>query len=139
MGSVSNWTETILLSIAFIAVAGLVIAGMNGLYGQNNNIGMTDNTTENLFIEYTTNTQTQLGGGEVAFDATQGITLKNSYGIAKDGINLIWSFVSGSWINKIANLMGAGESGYILAKFFRIIWILSLIAAMLYALFKVEW
>lgn len=138
MGIVSGWTEGILLSIAFVGVLGIIIASFNGLYtGTDYSLGLTDNTTEQLFVRYQNTSQTQLEGGEVEFDAQQGITLKTSYDMAKDAITIIWTFLSGGWIEKTAEMTGLGEPIMLLARFFRIIWFLSLIFGMLYALFKV--
>lgn len=138
MGIVSGWTEGILLSLAFVGVLGIVIASFNGLYGGTDySLGLTDNTTEQLFVRYQNTSQTQLEGGEVEFDAQQGITLKTSYDMAKDAITIIWTFLSGGWIEKTAEMTGLGEPVMLLARFFRIIWFLSLIFGMLYALFKV--
>lgn len=137
MGMISGWTEAILLSIAFVAVIGLTISGFNSMYGSSNSLGITDNTTESLFITYQNTSQEQLIGGEVAFDAQQGVTLKSSYDMAKDVVNIIWTFISGGWIENLADMMQLGPAGLLLARAFRIIWFLSLIFAMLYALFKV--
>jgi len=137
MGMISGWTEAILLSLAFVAILGVGVAEFNTLYGGTNSLGLTDNTTEQLFITYQNTSQTQLVGGEVAFDAQQGITLKSSYDMAKDAVNIIWTFLSGGWIENVANMMQLGDPGLLIARAFRIIWFLSLIFAMLYALFKV--
>jgi len=137
MASISGWTETILLSLAFIAVFGLVVAGLNLQYGQNHNLGITDNTTETLFIQYQDTAQSQIQGGEVEFDAQQGISLKESYGLTKDLINIIWTFLSGGFVEDIVSLLNLGTAGVALAKVFRILWFISLVFALLYALFKV--
>jgi hypothetical protein len=137
MGIVSGWVEGILLSLAFVGVFGIVIASLNTMYGQTNSLGLSDNTTEQLFITYSGTAQEQLEGGEVEFDAQQGITLKTSYDMAKDAISIIWTFIGGGWIENIADMTGLGAPMTLLARFFRIIWFLSLIFGMLYALFKV--
>lgn len=137
MGMISGWTEGILLSLAFVAVFGIAIGGFNSIYSKEYSLGLSDNSTEQLFVTYQNTSQAQLVGGEVAFDATQGITLKSSFDMAKDVVNIIWSFISGGWIEKTAEMMQLGASGLLVARAFRIIWFLSLIFAMLYALFKV--
>lgn len=138
MGNVSGWTEGILLTLAFIAVLGVVIAGFNVQYNKNYNLGLTDNSNaEQLFIEYQTTAEQQIQGGEVEFNAIEGITLKSSYGITKDAISIVWTFISGGFIEELANAWGVGESGMLLARAIRIIYFLSLVFALLYALFKV--
>ena len=137
MASVSGWTEAILLSLAFVAVFGIVVAGLNLQYGKHHALGITDDTTEALFIEYQDTAQSQIQGGDVEFDAQQGISLKESYGLTKDLINIVWSFLSGGFIESIVSLLNLGASGVALAKAFRILWFISLVFALLYALFKV--
>jgi len=139
MGNISGWTEGILFVLAFMAVLGIVIASFNGLYGKSNDLGLVDNSdSESLFIEFQDTSEQQIKGGDVEFDATQGITLKSSYGITKDAINIVWTFVSGGFIEQLAQTWGIGESGMIFAKFIRILYFLSLVFALLYALFKVK-
>lgn len=135
--TISGWSEGILLSLAFVAILGLVIAGFNLMYNQNNSLGLSDNTTEQYFIEYQQTAQEQIEGGEVQFDAQQGITLKSSYGITIDAIKITWGFINGGWIEKLATMWNIGEAGMLFARAMRIIWFLSLVFGLLYALFKV--
>lgn len=135
--SPSSWTEGILLSLAFVAILTLVIGGFNLMYNKNLDLGLSDNTTEQYFVEYQTTAQNQIEGGEVQFDAQQGITLKSSYGMAVDAIKIAWSFISGGWIEKVATMWNVGEAGMIIARALRIIFFLSLVFGLLFALFKV--
>lgn len=138
MGNVSGWSEAILLVLAFIAIIAVVIGAMNGIYNKNYDLGISDSSNSStLFIEYQDTAEQQIQGGDVEFDAQTGITLKSSYGIAKDAISIIWSFLTGGFIESVAQAWNAGEAGLILAKFIRVIWFLSLVYALLYALFKV--
>lgn len=138
MSNVNNWTEGILISLVFVSVFGLGIAGFNTLYGQTNSVGLTDNTTETAFITYQNTSQNQINTGEVAFDATQGITLKSSYGIVTDAIRIIWSFITGGWIEKVFEMSGLGQPGTSLGFTLRVLFFLSLVFAILYAVFKVR-
>lgn len=137
MANVSGWTEAILLSLAFVTILGLVIAGYNVMYSENKSLGLTDNETEQLFIDYQGNAESKIKGGEVEFDAEQGISLKDSYGLTVDAINIAWTFLSGGWIEKLAQMWGVGAAGMALARALRIIYFLSLVFALLYALFKI--
>lgn len=139
MSNVTGWTEGILLMLAFLTVFGIVVAGFNTQYGKNYNVGLTDESNaEQLFIEYQDTAEQQIKGGDVEFDADQGITLKSSYGITKDAINIVWTFISGGFIEQLAELWGVGQAGMVLAKAIRIIYFLSLVSALLYALFKIK-
>lgn len=138
MGNISGWAEGILLTLAFVAVLGVVIAGFNVQYDKDYDLGLTDTSgAEQLFIQYQSTAEQQIQGGEVEFDAVSGITLKSSYGITKDAINIAWTFISGGFIERLANAWGVGESGLILARTIRILYFLSLVFALLYALFKI--
>jgi len=138
MTSVRGFSEGIILSLAFVAILSIVIGGMNHDYGKNYNIGFSDSSnTEQLFINFNEQAQTQIQGGEAQFDAQQGITVKSSWGIAKDAVSVTWSFLSGNWIEQTINVWGLGESGTVLAKAIRIVYITALIFALLYVLFKV--
>jgi len=137
MGSVSGWAEAILFSLAFVLVLGFVVAEFNIMYGQNNVLPITDNTTESLFITYQSNSQQKIEGGEVVLGEDSGIGLTSSYALAKDAIVIVWGFLSGGWIEDTINMINLGEAGNVLGKTLRIIYFLSLIFALLYALFKV--
>lgn len=138
MSNISGWTEGIILTLAFLAVLTIVVADMNVKYDKNYDIGINSgNTTEQLFIQYQNTSQTQIQGGEVEFDAVNGISLKSSYGLTKDAISIVWGFLSGGFIEDIINKWNLGEAGTILAVSIRILWFLSLVFALLYALFKI--
>lgn len=137
MANVSGWTEGILLTLAFVAALSVVVAGFNLMYVQNYSLGFTDSNTEQLFVDYQSTAEQQIKGGEVEFDAQQGISLKSSYGLAKDAINIVWVFLSGGFIEEAISSWGVGAAGTALAKAIRILWFLSLVFALLYALFKI--
>lgn len=138
MGSVSGWTEGIIFSLVFLSVLTLVVVNFNVLYDENYVLPFNDNSgSEQLFINYQGTAQTNIQGGEVAFDANQGITLKSSWGLAKDAVSITWGFISGGWIEQTVNAWGLGEGGTALAKGLRILYFLSLVFALLFALFKV--
>jgi hypothetical protein len=137
MGNISGWTEAALFSALVVAVLTIAIVNFNGLYNKSYSIGLSANNTEQPFIDYQKTAETQIQGGNVEFDATSGITLKSSYGLAKDAIKISWNFISGGWIEDIVGFMGVGEAGTALARTLRIIYFLSLVSALLYALFKV--
>lgn len=138
MANISGWTEGILLTLAFVAALSVVIVSLNLQYGQDHSLGFSDTATEQLFIDYQDTAEQQIKGGEVEFDAQQGISLKSSYGLATDAINIVWVFLSGGFIEESINAWGLGAAGSILAKTIRIIWFLSLVFALLYALFKIK-
>ena len=125
------------LSIALIIVLGIVVTNFNGMYGEDNQIGLGVNTTANSFIEYQSTANNLIGGGEADFDSNSGMTLKESWGITKGVYNVIVSFVTGGFIEQIFLYTNLGEAGQTFAIYLRILWVLSLIFAILYILFKV--
>ncbi len=136
-GSLSGWTEGILLSIAFVLVFGVVVVNFNGLYDKDNQVGLGTNTTANAFTNYQDTAGDKILGGEADFDSPSGITLTSSWGITKEVFNLVGNFLTGGWIEQVFDMIQLGEAGQIWAKYLRILWILSLIFSILYILFKV--
>jgi hypothetical protein len=136
MGNVSGWTEGILLIVGFVVVLSLVVGGFNGLYGKSYSVPLIDDTTQD-FIDYQTSAKDQLQEGDVDVGTANGITLKSSYDILMQGVNAVWTFLSGGWIPNIAVMLNADTPGVTLAHFLQIIWILSLISGILYVLWRV--
>lgn len=139
MASLQGWTETILLSLLFVGVLSAVVIDMNIIYGENYAIPISDDSgSESLFIEYQDTAQTQIEGGEVLLDAEQGITLKSSWGIVKDLVNVIWYFITGGWIANVIGYLNLGVAGILLSTTLRVLFFLSVIFAIIYILFKVK-
>lgn len=140
MGSLSLWGEGILLSLLFLTAFTLVISGYGGfneLYNGNYNSGLSDDAnTQQLFIEYQDTAAEQIEGGEAEFDAEQGITIKSSWGLVKDFLRIIWRFITGTWIEQIVTAWGIGAAGTALAVTFRVLFFISIVAGVLYGLFK---
>lgn len=139
MGVLSEWMETIMLSVAFVVIFGIVVTAMNHDYNKTETLGLTEKgqATQQLFITYQDTASGQLKGGDVAFDAQNGVQLKSSWGIAKDAMSIVFSFLTGGWIETVVSYMNLGESGSTLALSLRVIYFISLILGMLYAFFKV--
>jgi len=138
MGKVMGWTEGILLSLVFLSVLTLAVGNFNALYSKHYVLPFSDSSgSEQAFINYQDTSETNIQGGEVAFDAQQGITLKSSWGLAKDVVGIIWNFITGGWIGQIVSAWDLGDAGIALANGLRVLYFLSLVFALLYALFKV--
>jgi hypothetical protein len=138
MGILQGWGEAILLSFAFVVVIGLVIGGFNLMYGQNYGTGLMTNNSEQLFIKYQDSAKGQIEGGEVQTNAIYGVTLKSSYDMVKDFMNIIWSVIGGGWIENVGNMLNLGQAGVALFFYLRILYFISVIFALLYALFKIS-
>jgi hypothetical protein len=137
-GVISGWIEGILFSLAFVLILGVAVTNFNGLYGEDHQIGLGTNTTADAFSNYQDTAGGQITGGEVDFDSASGITLRSSWGVVKNVFSIVSNFLTGGWIEDIASMTNLGEAGQIYAKYLRIVWVLSLILAILYILFKVK-
>lgn len=136
MASLSGWTSGILLSILFVAMLGLVVGNMNHLYDQDYDVGLGTNTTLTQLQAYQDTGQSQIEGGDVGFDAEQGITLSSSFGMAKQIGSIVWGFITGGWIETITtDFMKLPE---IVGKIFRILYFISVILIFAYLFFKVR-
>jgi hypothetical protein len=139
MGSVHGWGDTIIFSLLFVSILSLVVADLNVNYGKNNAIGFTDDSgTNQRFITYQDTSKQQLEQGDVEFNAISGISLKSSWGIAKDFVTICWDFLTGGWIQEIVKSWGLGQVGTVLALGLRMIYFISLVFGLLYALFKIQ-
>jgi hypothetical protein len=156
MAVLSGWTETILLSITFVIVIIIGIAGMNGLYGKDNVVPLIGNHTMTVFnsfdssqadivgngtmgnlINYANNSQSNILGGTILTGSVFGINIAQSYKILLGVVDLVWTFISGNWISNVVGMMMLGSSGMWLGTVFQIIWILSILFGLLYIFFKV--
>lgn len=133
--SMVGWTEGILLSVLLVVAFGIIIGGMNVKYDKNNQIGLGGNTTESAFINYQSTLEREIGGGEVEFTAGEGLTLKSSWTVIKSGISIIWSFLTGGWIETIVMYLKLSSA---VALTFRILYFLSIGYIILTILFKVK-
>ena len=138
MGFISDWGEAIILSVAFIGALALVVAGMNSIYGKNNELPIADNSTLASFSTYQGTAQESVTGGEVNLDSQNGLSLKSSYSIMTGFINICWNFLSGGWIAKVADMLYLGAPLKPLTIGLQVIWFVSLIFGLLYILFKVK-
>jgi len=136
-GSLSAWTEAVLLLVAFLGVVAVVVLNFNGIYDQDYQIGLGTNSTADRFVDYQGTSADAIQGGEADFDSASGITLKSSWAMSKNVFGIVADFVTGGFIEEATSNLGLGESGVIWAKYLRILYFISLIFAILYILFKV--
>lgn len=132
-----GWGEAIMLSFAFVVIMGFVIAGFNNMYGKSYSTGLTTNSSEQLFFKYQDNAKSKIEGGEVDTNAVYGVTLKSSFDIVKDFMNIIWTVLSGGWIENVAAMLNLGEAGMTIAFYLRVLYFISVVFALLFALLKV--
>jgi len=134
--SIINWIEFILLSTLLITIIFLIVVDMNVLYGEDYRVSLADNGTQRKIQNYMESSQQKVLSGSVR-EGTDSLILTESYGILTGAISIVWSFISGSFINSLVELLNLGEAAILFANTLRIIWIIGLIATVLYAAFKV--
>ena len=139
MASLSIWAETAIFSLLFLAVFGVIVGSMNLSYSKNYNSGFGDsqNTTQ-LLVTYGNTSQQKISGGEVNFNSINGITLKTSWDLILDLLNIVWAFISGGFIYNIIMALQLGATGQLLAVALQTVFVISLISAILYTLFRVQ-
>lgn len=138
MASATSWTETILFSLVFVTIFGIVIAGMNGAFHKSFDIPIVDNGTQKALEDYMPSAKDKINEGRVKFDSASGVTLESSFGLVKELVNIIWDFLTGSWINDIIEMLHLGPAGQRIAIILRILYFISMVLIVLYLLFKVK-
>jgi hypothetical protein len=134
----SSWAEIAIFSLAFVAVLTIVIGEFNVAYNQSNIVPFSDsNGVTSSIIKYNNDSQSMIQSGEVTYLPYQGMTLKNSFGLIKDGLNIIWNFISGNWIRQVGIALNLGESMMVLLTYLQMLFILGLIFFIIYIIFKV--
>jgi hypothetical protein len=138
MASLESWIDGILFTLLAVGCFSLIIAGFNLTFSKGYSSPFSDSSgSEQLFIDYQDSAVTQIQGGEATFDASQGITLKSSWGLIKDAASLVGNFFTGGFIENTAASLHLGAAGMAFAKVMRILFVMSMIFAVVYALFKV--
>ena len=138
-GSISGWTETIILSMLFIALFSTVIVFMNGKYGTfggNNTIILNTSAINpgGEFPSYTVTAEGQIKGGETE-KTDEGLSLTNSWAIARGIFTVLWAVLSGAWIPALVSMM---RLPIVVANVLRTIFVSSLVFAVVRLFFKVK-
>jgi len=98
--TLSGWTEGIIFSLIFVLALVVVMVEMNNKYSKNYDpsFGMAVNTTYSNLAGYQ---------GDLANLTNEGISsttgqfsLSSSWQLIKTGANIIWSFLTGGWIEQ---------------------------------------
>lgn len=133
--SLTGWVEGISLSMLFVLILSMLIGEFNLMYGENHNVGLSTNSTDLALKNYEGTLESQINEGEVDFDAETGITLKSSWGIVNNAVNMIWTFITGGWIYDITDMMNMPIA---VARTFITLYFLSIGFVVLAILFKVK-
>lgn len=137
--SLSGWSEAALGMILMLGALMIIVGFMNAKYNQNNDptFGMSTNSTLDSFKDYQGTLQTGMEG-EASTNSINGVSLVSSWGMIKTGLNIVFNFVTGGWINNAVGLLSLGEIGNNLALILRLLFILSIGFILIKILFKVK-
>jgi hypothetical protein len=138
MATTIGWIEGMVLSLAIVSIFTIVVVNFNEIYDKENSLPFIDNSgLKDSLIKYKETSDTQLSGGEATFSQSEGFSLSTSWSLGYQLIQMCWNFLKGGWIEQVISSWNLGASGTILAFYLQIIWFISLVSAILYAIFKV--
>jgi len=124
--SLSGWVEVALVTTLFMLLIISLTGYMNVKYDKNydGSFGLSDSlsSTQQDLSDYQATLQQSVKEGE-ATSSGEGISLTTTWSIISSGINIMWVFLTGGFIEQIVGLMRLPVSvGYIL----RILYVLSI-------------
>lgn len=135
----SGWAEAIMFGAVFMVLFGVVIAGMNTLYSQNQDTsGGLDRDGESFiddFTELEKNLDTQIEEGEATFGDDSGLSLSTIWVVLKVTWQTTGNVLTGGWIESIAE---NAQLPSIFAKVLRVLFIISIAFLLVKLLLKVK-
>lgn len=137
--SLSGFSEAIIGVLLFLSCIVIVMVAMNHDYGQNYDptFGITTNETANALNNYPGTLQAGMEG-EASTNAIQGVNVVSSYGIIKEGLSIVFQFLTGGFIQNAVGLLNLGQAGTILGLSLRLLFILAVGFILIKIIFKVK-
>lgn len=134
--NMASWTEGIIICLIFIIATTVVVSNFNTRYGTNNTIGL-DTSSLDEFNSLADSSNAQINEGQTSLTSF-GLTLLSSWALAKGIFGVLWSFFNGQWINYIIlnMLQVANPIGSIIAVTLRVLFLLSLVLAIIKLFFR---
>jgi len=124
--SLSGWTEVALLTTLFMLLIGIVIVNFNVTYDQNqdSSFGLSNHlsTTEGNLKNYQDTLKQSVEQGK-ASSTGLGLSLTTTWNIISSGAKIMWSFLTGGFIEKVAGMMLLPD---IVGRILRILFVLSI-------------
>lgn len=138
MATTIGWIEGMVLSLAIVGLLTIIIVNFNDLYNKDYSLPFVDNSgLKEALTKYKDSAKIQTEGGDASFSQTEGFTLSSSWSLGYSLIKMSWEFMKGGWIEQVITSFGFGEAGTLLAFYLQILWFISLVGSILYAIFKV--
>lgn len=140
MASLSGWSEVALLSVAFVLLLGTVTFELNraDLYNDTSRDGSFGLTTDEIignFTDFQETIQTGVATGEASTNTQTGISLTSIWFIMKEGINITWGFINGTWLETLG---GMAKLPSLFIAIMRILFVLSIGFILIKLIMKVK-
>ena len=124
--SMGGWVEVALFTTLFMLLTITLVAFMNVTYDQNNDgtFGLSDSlsTTQSDLSDYQDTVQQNVKQGE-ATSSGEGISLTTTWSIITAGMNIMWTFLTGGFIEQVVGIM---RLPVIVGTILRILFVLSI-------------
>lgn len=120
------WVEVIIFLGLFLLVMGIIGLDMNNKYGDDKDLTMGMNLSNNVdsLSEYKDTVTNGTSEGQASLTDFGVIKLLTIPSMIYQVTALLWNFVSGSFINTLVYNMNLGVYGTYIASFFRILYII---------------
>jgi len=136
--SLSSWTEVALFTTLMVLLVITLIANMNVTYDQNydGSFGLSNAiaTTQGELTDYQETLQQNVREGQASSSGT-GISLTTTWSIITSGLNIMWTFLTGGFIEEIIGLM---QLPTIVGTILRILFVLSIGFILLKLILKIK-
>lgn len=137
-GTFGAWIEAIIFIVLFVAAFTIIGNNMNTTYNKNydTSFGLGINNTLDSLKSYQGNIDNSTKG-DSSFNSQGWLVLTTLPAIIKTTLTLIWSFITGGFINSIVGIMGLGEYSIYVIILFRILYFVAIGFILLKILTKV--
>ena len=136
--SLSGWTEVALFTTLFVLLIITLIANMNVNFDQNydGSFGLSDSvgTTQDGLSSYQDTLQQNVKQGQ-ATSSGDGISLTTTWSIITSGLNIMWTFLTGGFIEQIVGIL---RFPIIVGTILRILFVLSIGFILLKLILKIK-
>ena len=136
--SLSGWAEVAIFTTLFMFLIIGLIASMNVTYEKSydGSLGLSASllTTQGELTDYQDTLQQNVKQGQ-ATSSGDGISLSTTWNIISSGLNIMWTFLTGGFIEQIVGLM---KLPTIVGHFLRILYVLSIGFILLKLILKIK-
>ena len=136
--SMQGWIEGISVAVLFVLVFTVIVVNMNDLYSKDHSIeGLPTGDFYDRLKNQQDSMEQKFGEGEASFLGGVALTISTSWDILFGTMTMLWSFITGGWIETIiVGYLPLGDSGIYLSYILRALFFLSVGFIMLKILFN---